>query len=41
MNILLAGDDAQSLNILSYVLTQEGYAVTSLISPEQIGRAHV
>lgn len=35
MNILIAGDDAQSLNILSYVLTQEGYAVTSLVSPAQ------
>ncbi len=35
MNILIAGDDAQSLNILSYILTQEGYAVSSLVSPVQ------
>jgi len=35
MNILIAGDDAQSLNVLSYVLTQEGYAVSSLVSPMQ------
>ncbi len=35
MNVLIAGDDPQSLNILSYILTQEGYSVTSLVSPVQ------
>ncbi len=35
MNILIAGSDSQALAVLDYILRQEGYAVTTLVSPVQ------
>lgn len=40
MNILVLGDDVRSVNILSFILRQEGYDVTSVVDPAQIDRAY-
>lgn len=39
MNILIVGDDVKSVNILTFILRQEGYDVTSIVDPAQIERA--
>jgi len=35
MNVLIAGGESQELDVLGYILKQEGYAVTTLVSPVQ------
>ncbi|HVO42064.1 MAG TPA: response regulator transcription factor [Aggregatilineales bacterium] len=39
MNILIIGDDVKSVNIITYVLRQEGYDVNSVIDPSQADQA--
>ncbi|HRE46715.1 MAG TPA: response regulator transcription factor [Aggregatilineales bacterium] len=38
MNILILGDDVKSVNILTFILRQEGYDVSSIVDPAQIER---
>ncbi len=39
MNILILGDDVKSVNVLTFILRQEGYDVTSIVDPAQVERA--
>lgn len=39
MNILILGEDVKSVNILSFILRQEGYDVTSIVDLSQVERA--
>ncbi|MBX3062766.1 MAG: response regulator transcription factor [Anaerolineae bacterium] len=39
MNILIIGDDARSVNILTFILRQEGYDVSSIVDRTQAERA--
>lgn len=39
MNILILGDDVKSVNILTFILRQEGYDVSSIVDPTQAERA--
>jgi len=38
VNILILGDDVKSVNILTFILRQEGYDVSSIVDPAQIER---
>lgn len=39
MNILILGEDVKSVNVLSFILRQEGYDVKSVVDPAQVDRA--
>lgn len=39
MNIMIFGDDVKSVNVLTFILRQEGYDVTSVVDPAQLERA--
>jgi DNA-binding response OmpR family regulator len=39
VNILILGEDVKSVNVLSFILRQEGYDVKSIVDPAQVDRA--